>query len=154
MRLPALLAVLALALGDPISPSLSGQAAGRPNLLTPQERQRLEARALELFRAGTQARQMGDLAKAIDQIRESLQIREKLYPKAKYPKGHAGLADSLNAMGFALQEQGLYVEARGYLERALMMRQKLYPRSRYPHGHRDLAQSLNNLGFLLQVEGA
>ena len=81
-------------------------------------------------------------------------MRQSLYPKDRYPQGHPDLAQSLNALGFLLQAQGSYGEARGYFERALAMDQSLYPKDRYPQGHPDLATSLNNLGFLLQAQGS
>ncbi len=42
---------------------------------------------------------------------------ERLYPKSDFPKGHPDLATSLNNLGFLLQAQGAYGEARGYYER-------------------------------------
>jgi CHAT domain-containing protein/tetratricopeptide (TPR) repeat protein len=81
-------------------------------------------------------------------------MRESLYPKDRYPRGHPDLATSLNNLGSLLQDQGSYGEARGYLERGLAMRESLYPRDRYPRGHPDLATSLNNLGSLLWAQDA
>jgi len=79
-------------------------------------------------------------------------MRQALYTKERYPQGHPDLALGLNNLGFVLQTQGAYGEARGYLERALAMRQALYAKERYPQGHPDLASSLNNLGFLLSFQ--
>jgi hypothetical protein len=52
-------------------------------------------------------------------------MRERLYPKEKYPQGHPLLADSLDSLGFLVHAQGNYAEALGYSKRALEMRQDL-----------------------------
>ena len=113
VRLTFLLTVVALPLAGPLSLSLPGQAAGRSRPFTPQERQELEAQALELNEAGHQAYQQGDLVKGVARIWESLQIYESLYPKDHYPQGHPYLAASLDNLGLLLQAQGSYGEARG-----------------------------------------
>ena len=92
----------------------AGQTGRSPSRSRPRSAQKLEAQASELFQAGDQAYQQGDLVKAVAKIRESLRIREELYPKDQYPQGHPDLADALNAMGFLLQAQGSYGE-RGVL---------------------------------------
>jgi CHAT domain-containing protein/tetratricopeptide (TPR) repeat protein len=153
-RLAGLLAVVTLALPGPLSRSLPGQAAGQSKELSAQNRQKLEARAAELLRSGKQAYELGDFVTAAAMSKESLAIREALYPKDRYPRGHADLADSLNNVGESLRAQGLFVNARGYLERALSMKQSLYPKDRYPQGQPDLAMGLSNLGHLLQDLGA
>jgi CHAT domain-containing protein/tetratricopeptide (TPR) repeat protein len=134
-------------------PSLPGQVADPPKSLTPEERQKLEAQATELFQAGYPAYQQGDLVKAVAKIRESLQIREKLYRTASHPKAYTDLAEALNAMGFLLQDQGKFAEARAHYERVLAIYQSLYPEDRYPHGHPELASILHNLGHSLQNLG-
>jgi hypothetical protein len=118
VRLTSLLAVVALTLAGPFSRSLPGQAADSPIQLTPQERQKLEAQASELYQAGVQAYQQGDLVKAVARSRESLQIRESLYPQALYPQGHPALAGSLNSLGALLQAQGSYGEPAFFSVRA------------------------------------
>jgi CHAT domain-containing protein/tetratricopeptide (TPR) repeat protein len=115
---------------------------------------KLKAQGSWLFQSGYQAYQKADLATAITRMRESLEIYERLYPKDRYPLGHTHLAATLHWMGFLLQDQGSYAEARGYYERALAMNQSLYPKDRYPQGHPDLANSLNNLGNLLRDQGS
>ncbi len=80
-------------------------------------------------------------------------MKEALYPKDRYPKGHPDLATSLNNLGHLLATQGDYGGARGYLDRALAMCESLYPTDRYPQGHPELARSLHNLGALLQDQG-
>jgi tetratricopeptide (TPR) repeat protein/CHAT domain-containing protein len=153
-RLAGLLALIALAVAGPLSPSLSGQAADPANGQTPQERQKLEAQATECFQDGYKAYQRGDRAAAVAKTRESLRIREQLFAKTTHPQGHPDLATSLNAIGFLVQVQGAYGEARGYFERALAMYQSLYPKDRYPQGHAELARSLSNLGGLLKAQGS
>src|SRR5262249_25531454 len=131
-----------------------GHSADLHKPLTRQEREKLRARASELFQSGQQAYRRGALEAALAKMKESLQIREELYPKDRYPQGHSELALSLGEMGVILLSQGSYIEARGYLERALAMYQALYPKDRYPQGHPHLASSLNNLGSLLQDQGS
>jgi len=154
VRLTSLLAVVALTLAGPLSPSLPGQAADPSRPFTPQEHQKLEAQALVQLQAGVKACLQGDLVKAVAKTRESLNILEKLYPKDRYPQGHPELANSLNNMGFLLEGQGSYGEARVYYERALAMYQSLYPKDRYPQGHPDLAGGLNNMGIMLLGHGS
>jgi CHAT domain-containing protein/tetratricopeptide (TPR) repeat protein len=152
VRLTSLLAALALALGGP--PSLPGQAVYPPEPLASWQRQALEARAAQLFQAGSQAYQQGDLVNAFAKLGESLQIRKRLYPKDRYPQGHPDLARGMGTLGNLLWAQGSYAEARGYCERALAMFQSLYPKERYPQGHPDLARGLGNLGLLLEAQGS
>ena len=61
---------------------------------------------------------------------------------------HPVIANSLNNLGYLLQEQGNLAEARSYYERALAIREKS-PSS----NDVDLARSLSNLGSLLQLQG-
>jgi CHAT domain-containing protein len=80
-------------------------------------------------------------------------MRQRLYPKEKYPDGHPLLAFSLNNLGGLLWAQEEYTKVLPYAEQALAMRQRLYPKERYPDGHPYLADSLYNLGVLLQAQG-
>src|SRR5262249_49631545 len=155
-RMPPGRAVASLALLVSLLPGSflpAGRADDPPERLTPQQRQELERQAGELSNAGHRAYESGDLTTAVEQIRKSVQLFERLYPKTDYPQGHADLAASLNNLGLLLKWQGDYGGARGYYERALAMRQALYPEDRYPRGHPDLATSLNNLGLLLEARG-
>jgi tetratricopeptide (TPR) repeat protein len=152
VRVTFLLAMLAVALDG--SPSLLAQTAATSKQLGAQERQKLQTQASELFQLGFRAYQKGDLVTAIAKTREALRIREQLYPKEDYPDGQVDVAESLNAIGFLLQAQGSYDEAREYYGRALAMRESIYPKDRYPQGHPDLAGSLNNLGYLVHAQGS
>jgi tetratricopeptide (TPR) repeat protein/CHAT domain-containing protein len=131
----------------------AGRADDQTERLTPEQRQVLGRKALELLKAGEQAYVRGKLTTAVEETRQSLQFFERLYPKIAYPRGHPDLARSLNNLGAALEAQGDYGGARGYFGRALAMRQALYPVDRFPHGHPELATSLSNLGALLQAHG-
>lgn len=131
-----------------------GRADDPPKPLTPERRRELAKQASELYQAGFQLYQRGAISPAIEKTRQSLQIRERLYPKSEFLEGHPDLANSMNAMGFLLEVQGARGKARGYFERALAMHQALYPKERYPQGHPDLARCLHNLGGLLQDQGA
>ncbi len=46
-------------------------------------------------------------------FRAALAMRESLYPKDRYPRGHPDLATSLNNLGDLLRAQGDYGGARG-----------------------------------------
>jgi CHAT domain-containing protein/tetratricopeptide (TPR) repeat protein len=149
-------AVASLTLLVSLFPSLllpAGHADDPPERLTPAQRQELERQAAERFEAGGQAYQRGELTTAVEEIKQSLQLRERLYPKDRYPRGHTDLANSLNNLGALLEALGDYGGARMYLERALAMNEALYPKDRFPHGHPELATSLYNLGYLLQEQG-
>ena len=98
-------------------------------------------------------RTAGAYGEARGYLERALAMDQALYPKDRYPHGHADLALSLNNLGYLLRAQGSYGDARVYFERALAMRQSLYPKDRYPQGHPDLADSLNNLGSVLQAQG-
>ncbi len=147
----AAVGVLGLLFGALIA--LYAHAADPPQQRTREQRGEMETRAKELFDGGYQRYQRGQIAAALDRVRQVIQIQELLYPKGEYPDGHPDLAESLNAMGFLLKAQGASSEALGYYERALKMRQALYRKEQYPRGHPDLAKSLNEMGVLLNAQG-
>ncbi len=136
-----------------VAMACTGRADDPPERLTPEQRKDLERQASELFQAGFRSYQRGDLGAAVEKTRQSLQIRERIYPQGELPQGHPELAETLHAMGFLLKAQGDYGGARGYYQQALAMREALYPKETYPQGHTELAQSLNNLGTLLLAQG-
>jgi tetratricopeptide (TPR) repeat protein len=115
-----------------------------------QEQQRLKERADALNGKALKLYLEGRFAESIRLVQERLQILEGLYPKDKYPRGHADLGQCLLSMGALLRGQGDYARALQYYEKALAMYEGLYPTDRYPRGHPDLAQSLNELGVFLQ----
>jgi tetratricopeptide (TPR) repeat protein len=135
---------------------LSGAAltAQEPNppVLTPEE-QKLAAGATKLDRAALQLYLQGKSAEAVAPLRQSLEIRRKLYPAAKYPDGHPDIAQSLNNMGAVLLSSGSAHQALPFYEQALAMRRRLYPAPKYPDGHPDIAQSLNSMGNVLVSVG-
>jgi CHAT domain-containing protein/tetratricopeptide (TPR) repeat protein len=143
-----------LGLGCLVALTPAGRTADQPERLTPEQRHEMERQAAELSNSAKQLYERGEFGPALEQARQSLRIREPLYPQSEFPQGHPDLAEALYAMGFPLQAQGAYGEAQGYLRRALAMREALYPKERYPQGHPDLARSLSDLGALLQVLGA
>ena len=120
----------------------------KPPLLTAAE-QKLDAEAMTLNREGLQLYQQGQPALALDKWRESLEIRQKLYPVSKYPGGHRDLAVSLNNLAAGLKATGRAEKALPFYEQGLAMTRTLYPESQYPAGHPDLVNSLNNLGATL-----
>ncbi len=151
---PVLLAAAALTLFLAGLVSSTASAAQPAQRLTLEQRKDLKQRAIELNNAGFQLYQEGEIARALEKMKEALQLCERLYPKSEYPGGDPHLAASPNNLGSMLQDQGSYVEARGFYDRGLAMCQALYPKERYPDGHPDLANSLNNLGDLLEDQGA
>src|SRR4051794_4319534 len=84
---------------------LSGvRAAADPaEELTPERRQELEKKAAVLTEEGERTYRAADYAKAIEVIREALDIRRILYAKTRYPDGHPDLARSLNNLGLLYQ---------------------------------------------------
>src|SRR5262249_39172995 len=143
------LLVLGLAL------SLAGLARGadqEPDL-TPAERQKLEAQAMEGHQRLVRFYGARKLPEALNEAQQFLTIEQRLHPHAQYPDGHPQLAHSLNHLGAVLEAMGRPEAALGYFEQALAMYRRLYPASQYPAGHPDLAQSLNNLGFVLESMG-
>ena len=124
----------------------------KPPQLTPEE-QKLAAEATKLNEEGMQLYERGQPAAAVEKMRQSLEIYQKLYSAAKYPDGHADLAASLNDLGFALLAVGSVEKTLEYYEQSFAMRQKLYPAAKYPDGHGELAQSLNNLGAVRAAMG-
>jgi CHAT domain-containing protein/tetratricopeptide (TPR) repeat protein len=125
----------------------------KPIVLTDEERA-LEAKALRLNADGERLLDQGDPKAALAKLRESLEIRQKLFPESKYPNGHPHLALSLNNLAFALSLTGSFDESLGYYEQALAVRQKLYPDSKYPNGHPNLAASLDVLASALLSMGS
>jgi CHAT domain-containing protein len=78
---------------------------------------------------------------------------QRLYPREKYPKGHADLARALAHLGLTLKVQGEPAEAEALAREALAMRQALFPPEKFPRGHPDLAASLALLGNLFAAQG-
>jgi CHAT domain-containing protein/Tfp pilus assembly protein PilF len=128
-------------------------AADSPKGPRPEECARLEKQAQELNERAYALYGQGRYPEATKLLQEALDINRQLYPKDRYPQGHADLAGCLSGLGLLLQRQGEYGPALGYLRQALQMCQQLYPKERYPQGHPDLALSLNNLGELLREQG-
>ena len=141
--------VLSLLLGGGLLPPRSPAADER----TQKQQQELVKKSAALDRRVAALYQRGAYREATVLMREALAMRPALYPKEKYPHGHADLASSLNNLGGLLWAQGEYARAEPFLRDALAMQRVLYPKEKYPHGYPDLANSLNNLGALLQVQG-
>jgi tetratricopeptide (TPR) repeat protein len=121
--------------------------------LTAKERREVAQKADRLNREGMRLYGEGKATAALSRFDKALAIRQKLYPKDRYPRGHLDLAVSLNNLGSVLEKLGRADKALLYLEQAVAMFQKLYPKEKFPQGHPALAYSLNNLGGVLQVLG-
>jgi CHAT domain-containing protein/Tfp pilus assembly protein PilF len=128
-------------------------AAARADDLTEAERRELQKKAETLNEEAFRHYQGGAYAKAVELLTEVLDINRRLYPKAKFPNGHADLAHTLNALGLLHKQSGEYARAEPFARDAVAMNQRLYPREKFPDGHAALAVSLNNLGLLLDVSG-
>jgi CHAT domain-containing protein/Tfp pilus assembly protein PilF len=127
--------------------------AGAAYDLTPERRQELEKKAAALNEEGDRYFEAGNYARAIEAFRQSLEISRVLYPKAKYPNGHADLARSISNLGYMHQVAGEYGKAEPLYYEALEMDRALYPKAKYPDGHAALARSINNLGLLYKATG-
>jgi tetratricopeptide (TPR) repeat protein len=78
---------------------------------------------------------------------QALEMDRRLYPPAKFPKGHRALATGLNNLGAVLMRQGEYASARRSFEQSIDMFNRLYP-----NGDSDLGKAMNNLGNLFEVQ--
>ena len=107
-------------------------------------REKLDEQARLLNARGLAAHAAGRFADAQELMRQTLLLRQQLYPTAKYPRGHHDLAESLTNVGGLLQLTGQYEAARAYYDQALTMFRRLYPQ-----GHPALAIGLCNRGVLL-----
>src|SRR5262245_61529771 len=123
-------------------------AAAPADDLTPQRRQELEKKSAELTTEGEQQYQRGDYGKAGELFREALELRRTLYPKDKYPQGHADLAYSLNNLGLLHWAAGAHAQAEAAYREALEMYRALYSKEKFPQGQPDLANTVSNLGLL------
>ena len=97
------MAALALALGL-LGAAVSGQEKAEE--LSEKERLQLETQAVDLYNRAFGEYQQGRIDDAIRLTEQSLNLLRKRYPQAKYPDGHPDLAQSLNALGFLLEERG------------------------------------------------
>ena len=119
----------------------------------PVQRQALEQRAFALNRKALELCRQGHTEEGIRVMRESLQIREQLYPEDRYPDGNPGLAQSMYNLGAFLNSAGEHQKGLSLCKRALAMCEKLYPRDKYPQGHEQLAFCVADLGRILLNQG-
>src|SRR5262245_16003719 len=75
--------------------------------LTAEEERRLTEEARKLNDEVVSLYQRGQLPAALQKAQQALAMRQRLYPKEKYPDGHPHLAISLNDLGALLQGMGL-----------------------------------------------
>ncbi|MEQ9379547.1 MAG: tetratricopeptide repeat protein, partial [Pirellulales bacterium] len=101
-----------------------------------------------LQREMSAAHDRSDIPAAVELARKVLARRQMLLPDP-----HPDLSLSLNDLGYFLDLQGDFAEAKEYYEQSLAMDQRLYPTEEYPNGHPDLAISLSKLGSLLISQG-
>lgn len=92
-----------------------------------------------------------------DESRQSLQLaidlREKLYPREKFPLGRRELALAYSNLGVLEGETGRFSEAEVLLTKSIDMQRRLLPKEKFPHGHPDLARALNNLAVFDRMTG-
>jgi CHAT domain-containing protein/tetratricopeptide (TPR) repeat protein len=113
------------------------------------ERGKLEKQAAALDAEVERLHAGGRFTDAVQRAEQSLAIRRRLYPPAKFADGHHDLANSLDNLAYELDSLGQPAKALPYCQQALAMRQKLYPLARFITGHRDIATSLDNMGRIL-----
>jgi CHAT domain-containing protein/Tfp pilus assembly protein PilF len=113
----------------------------------------LQRRAEELVKQARQLAQQGKYPDAIEIWKQIIPIYQQLYPKSRYPDGHADLASALNNLALLLLRQQDYTGAQAYFQQSLEMRQALYPKEKYPKGHAQLATIRHNMGSLLLDQG-
>jgi CHAT domain-containing protein/tetratricopeptide (TPR) repeat protein len=135
----ATLLLLGAVLGQPVPPA--------------DDRAALESRAGALSQKALELVQQDRAAQAVPLAEEALALYRRLYPKDRYPAGHADLAASLHALGFVLRARGDITRAETLYREALAMGRKLFPPERFPDGSPELVVVLNNLGRLLEGRG-
>src|SRR2546429_448842 len=133
--------------------ALPAMAADKLDELTPERRQEMQKKAVELTAEAGRQYQRGEYVKARNLFHEALEIRRVLYPKGPHPKGHADLARSINTLAGLHRAAGEYGKAEPLCREALDMCRALYPKEQYPKGHADLARSINNLAALHKAAG-
>lgn len=99
------------------------------------------SRALDLENLGRVTDERGDLSKAQEYFKQSLEIRKKLAP------GGLAMAASLNGLAKIADDQNELAGAEDYARQALAIAEKLTP------GGLMVASSLRNLGFVAQDRG-
>jgi CHAT domain-containing protein len=121
--------------------------------LTAEQRRDAEKKVADLNEEAKRLQEAGAHDKAMALLREALQTNERLYPKSKYPDGHAAIADSLYRLGDQLRDHGDYAQAEPFFRDVVAMRRRLYPAKEYPDGHADLAKGINELADVLELRG-
>jgi CHAT domain-containing protein/Tfp pilus assembly protein PilF len=143
---PVVLGLLLLGGAPGAQPGITDPEETKPKAAEPEDLDwqawRLNQQAIGLWRQGRAREALGLLEKA-------LELRRKLYPESKYPRGHADLAESLNNMGVVLTTLGQPAKGLPYFEQALQMRQRLRPKQDSP----AVASNLSNVGSALQALG-
>jgi CHAT domain-containing protein len=130
---------------------LAGAAWAQP--LPPDERSQLAEQARTLSAEAYQRVQEGRYADALAPAEKALRLYRQLYPRERFPDGHAHLANSLNNLGYLLVLRGELGRAEPLLRDAVAMYRKVYPPERFPDGHPALALGLSNLGILRREQG-
>src|SRR5262249_24523592 len=128
-------------------------AADPSEQLTPERRQEMATKVAALNADGLRYYRAGNYVKAIEVLREALELRGVRYPQAQSPAGPPALATSLNNLGNLHLSAGEYGQAGPLLREALDMDRALYPQAQYPDGHPQLAIGLNSLGVLHSSAG-
>src|SRR5262245_40954450 len=102
----------------------AGAQEPKPPVHTPEENELAETANKRIAEA-SRAYHARRFDEAEAGFRETLKIRQKLYPKAKYPDGHHDLAVSLNNLAMVLKTMGQAGQALDYFSQSLEMFQKL-----------------------------
>ena len=81
--------------------------------------ERWEQEVEKLKRRGVALMNTGRIAEAAREFKSAVELREKLYPKDKYPDGHPALALGLIYLGKAYHDMGDYGQAEPLFQQAL-----------------------------------
>jgi CHAT domain-containing protein/tetratricopeptide (TPR) repeat protein len=98
------------------------------------------------------AYELGDTQNGLVLELAAVQFTRKLYPKSRYPDGHADLADALLNLGSRMSRMGpaWHTRAVRYFDDAFAMYMRLYPPDKFPRGHPSIALLFLNAGKFQQ----
>jgi len=119
-----------------------------PQKLTPEERKKLQVEWKDQTEAGINQSQTGKPVEAEKSFLKALDIARRLYPKAEYPAGHRGLANSLFNLANLLEGLNRYEDAEPLLREAVEINKRWFTGD-----HENTATFLDHLGHALQHQG-
>ena len=118
----------------------AARAAQPAERLTAGQRQELERQARELQQSGLMLNLRGEIAPAMEKMKQALQVRDRLYPKSEYPDGHPDLAASLSGMGVVLKAREPNLQRLVAIKARQRAGQISRPTAERGYGARDVGQ--------------